>query len=305
MRQELKYDSCGAGTIRACMWQGEGTPKAVVQIVHGISEHILRYDDFSNYLTQQGYAVVAEDHMGHGASEAPDSVRGYFHGGWFSAIDDTMKLMELTKARFGDIPYILFGHSMGSFMARTILAKYPQSGLAGCVICGTGWQPDALLKVGIPVCKAICRMYGENKPSKILQGVVFGSYNKRVEHKRTSSDWLSRDEKMVDAYEADELCGFIPTAGLLRDMMMGIQYIQNKENLDRMNKTLPCLFIAGGDDPVGNYGAGVYQAADAFKNVGMEQVKAKIYPLCRHEILNEINRKDVYCDIVKWMDQLV
>lgn len=305
MRQELRFDSCGAGTIRACIWQGEGTPKAVVQIIHGIAEHVLRYDDFAEYLVKQGLAVVAEDHMGHGASEAPGNVRGYFYGGWFNAIDDTMKLMEFAKSRFGDVPYILFGHSMGSFMARTILIKYPQCGLAGCVICGTGWQSDALIKLGLPVCNMICRMRGEKYPSKVLHSMVFGSYNKRVEHKRTPSDWLSRDEKMVDAYEVDELCGFIPTAGLMRDMMMGIQYIQARENLERMDKSLPCLFVAGGDDPVGNYGAGVRQAADAFIAAGMKRVKVKIYPLCRHEILNEINRRDVYCDIAKWMDGLI
>ena len=305
MRQEIMYNSCGAGTIRAFIWQGEGAPKAVVQLVHGIAEHILRYDDFANYLTTKGYAVVAEDHMGHGASTTPEKVIGFFHGGWFAAVEDTMRLMELARERFGQIPCFLFGHSMGSFMARTILAKYPDCGLAGCVICGTGWQPDGLLRVAIPVSNAVCRIFGARKPSKMLHSMAFGAYNNRIEHKRTASDWLSRDDKIVDAYEADELCGFIPTAGLMRDMMTGIQYIQDRSNLEKMNKDLPCLFIAGGDDPVGDYGAGVRRAVDAFKDVGMRQVDTKIYPLCRHEILNEINRGDVYTDVVRWMDRLV
>jgi len=305
MREDIYFDSCGAGRIHACVWQGEDAPKAVVQIVHGIGEHVLRYDEYAEYLTLHGYAVVAEDHMGHGSSTAPDNVQGYFHGGWFSAIEDTMKLMEIAKERFPDIPYFLFGHSMGSFMVRTILAKYPDCGVAGCVICGTGWQPQALLTAGIPACRLVCRLRGENKPSNLLHTMVFGSYNKRMDYVRTQSDWLSRDEKKVDAYVADPLCGFVPTAGLMRDMMTGIRFIQREENLLKMNKALPCLFIAGGEDPVGGYGKTVHQTADAFRKAGMEHVKVKIYPLCRHEILNEINRQDVYADVLKWMDALI
>lgn len=305
MREDIYYGSCGAGTIHACIWSGDEAPKAVVQIIHGIGEHVLRYHDFAEYLVGCGYAVVAEDHMGHGTSSAPDNVRGYFHGGWFAAIEDSMKLMELARERFAGLPYILFGHSMGSFMARTILAKYPDCGIAGCVICGTGWQSPALLSVGIPTSKLVCRLKGENTPSTLLHGMAFGSYNSRVEHKRTPSDWLSRDDKMVDAYEADPLCGFVPTAGLMRDMMTGIHYIQQKDTLAKMNKTVPCFFIAGGDDPVGAYGAAVHQTVNAFVRAGMEHVKTKIYPLCRHEILNEINRREVYEDVAEWMDSLI
>lgn len=305
MREDIYFDSCGAGTIHACVWTGEEAPKAVFQIVHGIGEHVLRYDEFAKYLTTRGFAVVAEDHMGHGTSSAPDNVRGYFNGGWFAAIDDTMKLMELAKERFVSIPYILFGHSMGSFMARTILAKYPDSGIAGCIICGTGWQSEALLAAGIPISKLICKFKGEDKPSKLLHSMAFGGYNDRVEHRRTPSDWLSRDDKLVDAYEADPLCGFVPAAGLMRDMMIGIRYIQQKDTLALMNKTTPCFFVAGGDDPVGAYGHAVRQTVDAFTAAGMEQVQTKIYPLCRHEILNEINRQEVYEELADWVDELI
>ena len=305
VREDIYYNSNGAGQIHACLWSGDFQPKSIVQIVHGIAEHVYRYDEFANYLNEQGFVVVAEDHMGHGASTAADNVRGYFRGGWFVAIEDTMKLMDIAKERFGDLPYILFGHSMGSFMARTILAKYPDTGLAGCVICGTGWQSEGLLSAGIPLCNTICRISGEKKPSKFLKQMVFGGYNQRVEHKRTDCDWLSRDEKVVDAYIADPLCGFTASAGLMRDMMLGIRYVQQKENLSRMNKKLPCLFVAGGDDPVGPYGNGVRKAAKAFEEAGMEQIKTKIYPLCRHEILNEINRAEVYEDIASWMASLL
>lgn len=305
MREDNYFDSCGAGKIHACVWTGLCEPKAVVQLVHGIGEHVLRYDDFAEYLCDQGFAVVAEDHMGHGSSTTEDGIRGYFHGGWFAAVDDSMKLMELTKARFDGIPYFLFGHSMGSFMVRTILSKYPDSGIAGCIICGTGWQSPALLSVGIPACKLICRKEGEKTPSELLHRLVFGGYNKRVEHLRTESDWLTRDDRIVDAYVADPLCGFVPSAGLMRDMMTGISYIQKKENLVHMNKQTPVFFIAGGDDPVGEYGKGVRKCAQEFKEAGMEFVSTRIYPLCRHEIHNEINREEVYEDVQSWMEGLI
>ena len=304
MREDLYFDSCGAGKIHACHWPVE-KPKAVVQIVHGIAEHVLRYDEMACYLNEQGFAVVAEDHMGHGGSIGTEGVRGYFHGGWFSAVDDAAKLTEMAKQMYPGVPYFLFGHSMGSFMVRTMLARFPEMELAGCVICGTGWQPEALLTVAIPLCKFFCRNGGDKKPNATLQKLMFGGYNKRVEHVRTPSDWLSRDEHLVDAYEADPLCGFIPTAGLARDMLMGISYIQKKETLRRMNRQLPCFFVAGGDDPVGDYGKSVRQTVEAFQKAGMEQVSCRIYPLARHEIHNEINRAEVLEDLVVWFSKYI
>ena len=301
-REELYYDSCGAGRIHACIWHGEETPKAVVQIIHGIAEHVLRYEEFAEYLVEHGFAVVAEDHMGHGASVSDEVPLGYFSGGWFAAVDDVMKLMHIARERFGDVPYFLFGHSMGSFMARTVLAKFPDSGIVGCIICGTGWQSEALLRVSIPTAKLICSREGEKTPSPLLKKLAFGGYNKRVEHLRTECDWLTRDDRTVNAYLADPLCGFTASAGLMRDMLTGIAYIQTKDALSAMNRSTPCFFIAGGDDPVGEYGKGVKKAAEAFRNVGMESVSLRIYPLCRHEILNEINSEEICEDVLQWME---
>ena len=303
MRQDLWFDSCGAGRIHVCRWAPEGEPKAVVQIVHGIAEFVERYDGFAEYLNKLGFLVVAEDHMGHGQSINGDGIQGYFHGGWFSAVADTYRLLTDTKKEFPNLPYILFGHSMGSFMARTILCKYPDSGISAAVICGTGWQPTFALPALIKVVEAICRKTGETKPNETLQGMVFGSYNNKVEHPRTAYDWLSRDAKIVDAYIAHPLCGFTASCGLLREMMKGIYYIQKPENLAMMKKDLPVFFIAGGDDPVGSYGKGIHQSADAFRKAGMTDVSVKIYPLCRHEILNEINKEEIFEDVSRWIEK--
>lgn len=239
--------------------------------------------------------------MGHGGSIGENGVRGYFHGGWFTAVEDTYQLMQDTMAQYPGVPYVLFGHSMGSFLARTILAKYPDCGITAAVICGTGWQPKAALPLLTKVVAGVCKKTGEENPSQQLDGMVFGGYNKRIENPRTPSDWLTRDEAVVDAYIADPLCGFTASCGLLRDMMQGIYYVEQGKNLRNMKKHLPVFFIAGAEDPVGAFGKGVEQAVREFKKAGMVNVACKIYPGGRHEILNETNKEEVYTDVVTWL----
>lgn len=301
MRTDSYFDSHGRGKIHAICWSVEGRPKAIVQIVHGIAEYAERYDAFARYLNDRGILVTAEDHMGHGLSINNGGIQGYFHGGWFTAIEDTMELMRSTMAAYPGIPYVLFGHSMGSFMARTILCKYPDSGISAAVICGTSWQPRAALPALIGLCQAICAAVGEENTNDTLQGMVFGGYNKKVEHPRTESDWLTRDYAVVDAYEADPLCGFTPTTGLIRDMLTGIHYMEQSDHLAAMQKQLPVFLIGGEDDPVGFYGKSVPKTAKEFRRAGMQNVTEKLYPLCRHEILNEINREEVYRDVSEWI----
>lgn len=305
MRTDFWYDSKGAGKIHGCRWAPEGEPKAVLQIVHGIAEFVERYDTFANYLNSLGYLVVAEDHMGHGQSINGDGIQGYFHGGWFTAVEDTYRLLQDTRKEYPGIPYILFGHSMGSFMARTILCKYPDSGIAAAVICGTAWQPAFALPALIKVIDGICQKNGETLPDEKLQSMVFGGYNRKVEHPRTAYDWLTRDAKIVDDYISHPLCGFTASAGLLREMMRGIHFIEQPRNLAAMRRDLPVFFIAGGDDPVGSYGKGIHQCVKAFRKAGMTDVSVRVYPLCRHEILNEINKEEIFEDVVQWISSKI
>ena len=305
MRESFTIPSNGIGQLHCCRWMPEGEPKAVLQIVHGIAEYIERYDDFAGFLNGLGYVVVAEDHMGHGQTVGAEGTQGYFEGGWFTAVSDSYALLRKTKAEYPQIPYVLFGHSMGSFMARTILEVYSDSGIAAAVICGTGWQPRAILPGAIGICQLACKKVGEKNTSDTLQNMVFGGYNKRVEYPRTEFDWLTRDARVVDAYIAHPSCGFTASTGLLRDLLTGIRFIEQKQNLAKMNKDLPVLFIAGGDDPVGNYGKGVTRAAEEFRKAGMKHVSCRLFPLGRHEILNEINRREVYDFTAKWLGENV
>lgn len=301
MRTDFFYDSKGQGKIHGFRWTPEQEPTAVIQIVHGITEHAERYDQFARYLNKKGYLVVAEDHMGHGQSAQLGSTKGYFHGGWFTGVEDTCALLRMTREEFPELPYILLGQAMGSFMVRTILCAYPDIGISGTIICGTCWMPDAVVRFGQKTASLVCKGIGEEKPSETLRKLVFGGNNRKVERPRTTHDWLTRDAVIVDAYNADPMCGFTASCGLIRDMMGGIAYNQKKENLERMKKDMPVLFLGGGDDPVGSYGKGVRQAAEEFQAVGMENVTVKIYPLCRHEVLNEINRAEVFRSVNIWI----
>lgn len=304
MRTDHYYPSKGKGQIHYCRWTPSGQIRGIVQIVHGIAEHVLRYDDFAEFLNTMGILVVAEDHMGHGLS-MDTGTQGYFDGGWFTAVEDTHELSSLIRREYPDVPFVIFGHSMGSFMTRTYLTLNPNDDISGAVICGTGWMSETVLQSGLAACKLICAVKGERKPSAFLDGLAFGTYNKRVEHPRTAYDWLNRDDRKVDAYIADPKCGFTASAGLLRDMMTGMIYNQKLKNLRKMNLNLPVFFIAGGDDPVGGYGTGVHAAADAFRKAGVKSVREKIYPLMRHEILNEINHEDVYADVASWLQTVL
>lgn len=301
MRVEGYYDSCGEGRIHYYKWVPEGSPRSVLQIIHGIAETALRYEKFAAYLNDLGYVVAAEEHMGHGMSAA--SRQGYFEGGWISAVQDTLHLTGMLQKEYGDLPFAFFGHSMGSFMLRTILCKFPQCRPDGAVIAGTGWQPRAALPALEAAGRAFCRKEGPKASSAFLNKMVFGSYNSRVEHRKTEYDWLTRDRAAVDAYVQDPQCGFPITNGLLRDLTAGLRIVENPENLQHMQKDIPVLFASGSMDPVGDYGRGVRRAVSEFQKAGMQDVTLKLYPLCRHEILNEMNRGEIYEDISQWLEE--
>lgn len=304
MKYDLFYESRGAGRIHGCRWEPQGQPKAVLQLVHGIAEHIERFEPVIRFFNELGYVVVAEDHMGHGKSIGDECPQGYFHGGWFAAVEDTRLLMRYTMKKYPEVPYVLLGISMGSFMVRTLIAKYPDSGISAVVLCGTAWQDTMVLKVGRSMAELVCRTAGETKPSELLQRLMFGSYNQRVKEPKSDNDWLCRDRSVVENYDADPMCGFPPTAGLARDMLKGIHYIQQPEHLARMRKDLPVFFIAGDQDPVGNYGAGVMRCAKEFRTVGMTQVALKLYPGCRHDVLNELDCAQIRADVAEWIDSV-
>ena len=289
--------------IHCCQWIPEGKPRGVIQIVHGVAEYVARYDELACVFTAHGFVVVGEDHMGHGSSISQEIPQGCFADGWRTAVSDSYRLLQMTKEEYPDLPYILYGHSMGSFMVRTMLYTYPDAGLAAVVLSGTAWMPTAVLKSGRAICLLESRRKGTNACSPTIDKLMFGSYNKAYEHPRTPSDWLTRDEKEVDKYIADPLLGFSPSIGLAREMLGGMLMNEDKQNLSKMPKDLPVLFVSGENDPVGSNGKGVRMTYDAFRAAGMKHVQLKLYPNARHEMHNELNREELHRDVLAFLDK--
>jgi len=306
VRNEFTFPSAdGKTSIHAVEWLPDnGTPRAVLQIAHGVSEYILRYEPFAEYLTNLGFAVVGHDHLGHGGSVAPGAAPLYFgpKGSWDRVVDDIYTLRQLAGKKFAGLPYAMMGHSMGSFLARTYLIRYPGT-VDAAVIMGTGQMASALVSGGLAVAAVESRRIGEDQISPLVSKLAFGTYNKVFAPNRTEFDWLSVNEANVDAYIADPLCGGAATIGLFREMLGGIRFITRQENVRRMNLNTPILFISGEKDPVGDLGKGVRAACESFRKAGVRDVSLQLYPELRHEILCETCREAVYQDISQWLEE--
>lgn len=303
--EDFYFDSStGKNRIRARRCIPDGTPRAVVQIEHGIAEHIERYDDFMRFLAENGIVAVGDDHLGHGRTAASEEEKGLFaeENGWDYVLKDVDTLRDLTRKDYPDLPYLFFGHSMGSFIVRTYLIRHPGK-YDAAIISGTGHQSKGLVFAGFTAANLLTRFKGAKAPGDLLNKMAFGAYCDKIDKPRTDFDWLSRDPENVDKYIADPLCGFVAKVSLYRDMMQGIRFVTDQRNIDKMNKEAPILFMSGDSDPVGDYGTGVERAYHAFRDAGLKDVSMKLYPGGRHEMLNEVNREDVKKDILAWINE--
>lgn len=275
-----------------------------MQIVHGVAEHIARYDAFASILAGHGWAVAGDDHLGHGRSITDETELGWFaeKDGWRYLVQDEKTLRDILKDRYPDVPLVLLGHSMGSFMARTCLGWYP-GGWTSCILSGTGHQPDIVCRFGKLASAWEIKRHCSGYRSKTLQKLAFGGYLKKIDDPVSPNAWVSRDEAVIKAYDADPFCAFTATAGLMYDMMTGFQIIGKNSHMALMDKTMPVLFVSGDMDPVGGYGKGVRHVADRFKKAGMRDVTVKLYPGMRHEVLNEIGKRQVWDDLLDWMEK--
>lgn len=303
--REFFMTSTGGCSLHCALWMPRQSPRAIVQMVHGVAEHIVRYDDFGRFLAEHGIAMVGDDHMGHGRSVGAEDLPGFFPSGWDGAVEDEYRLMTEVRRELPNIPYVLMGHSMGSFLVRTFLYTYPNAKLSGAILSGTGWIPSVIIAAGLRLCARKRQRLGAEQVSEHLQRLVFENYNRKFRPNRTNRDWVCSDPAAVDASLEDPYCSYWPTVGLSADLLGGIRRNQQPENLATMDRSLPVLFFSGDQDPVGAMGRGVRRTVQAFKKAGMQQVTCRLYPNGRHEMLNEINKVEVYEDVLGWIEALL
>ena len=299
--EKFTFSSTAGPALDARLWRPAGAPRAVVQLVHGMAEHIDRYDPVARRLNRAGLAVVGHTHLGHG----PRARRqGYFadHDGWQHLIDDAHRLRGIAQEQFPGLPYLMLGHSMGSFVTRCYLQEHGE-GLAGAVLSGTGHFDGKTVTAALAAANLVCLFGGARKPSALIDRLAFGGYNKPFAPNRTDFDWLSRADAEVDKYVADPCCGFLFTGSGYRELFRGLKRLTDLDALKRMPKELPLLLISGDSDPVGGMGRGVEQVARDMRDAGMKHVEVRLYPGGRHEILNETNRDEVVRDVIIFVEQ--
>lgn len=298
--------SDGKTNMAAYIWTpDDGCIRGVVQIIHGMREHMGRYAHFAAFMNEGGYAVCGEDHLGHGETVPKGGLYGHFgkSGGADFLVDDCRALTEIMRKRYPDAPLFLLGHSMGSFVGRVYITKYRQ-GLSGFICMGTG-GPNPLAKSGRALASLLARIGFGEKESKIMDNIAFGKYNDKFKDDNSHNSWLSRDREIYKQYSNDAHTKRLFTNAGFRDMLTLNIEANTKSWYYSVPKDLPILLVSGSDDPVGDYGAGVEQVRGGLQDAGVEKLEFKLYDGARHEILNETNRDEVFADILGWMERII
>ena len=306
-KEEFTFEARdGVHKLYAVRYLPEGEPRAIVQIVHGMAEYMERYAGFAAYLVEHGFIVTGEDHLGHGRSVPEGETYGYIcpQDPATVMVRDVHRLKKMNQEKFPGLPYIILGHSMGSYILRNYLFRYG-TGIQGAIIMGTGSENPAAVTFVRALAKCISMIYGEKHFSRILYKLSMGNYNDRITNPRTPSDWLTKDEEIVNQYRIDPLCGFPFTVNGYRTLFELVNRLFKKENLAKLPAKLPVLMVSGEEDPVGAYGVGVKKAYESLVAAGMKNVEMKLYPGDRHEILNELDKAQVMEDVRTWIESVI
>lgn len=294
----------GKTNIHMVIWEPEDKIYGVIQIVHGISEHIMRYEEFASYLNKGGIAVVGIDLIGHGLSTDNGNKKMYFgpEGSWKIVLGDINTCFERTKELFPDVPYIMLGFSMGSFLVRNYVIDYPNN-VDGSILVGTGYMNKFILKHARKIALKEIKKYGETSVTPKVNKLIFELNNKYFRPNRTKYDWLCHNNVELDKYISDPLRGDGATCGLFRELIDGMLYTSSVDNIRKMNTFKPILIISGKDDAVGNFGKDIAKYISLLNKLGIQNVSLKLYDGMRHDIFHEEDRYKVFDDIYGWLHQ--
>ncbi|WP_225986190.1 alpha/beta fold hydrolase [Psychrobacillus glaciei] len=302
MKSILQVEMSDGHHIHVVKYTPEQSPIGHIHLLHGMAEHIDRYDEFALFLMDKGYLVSGHDHRGHGRTFEKNGHQGYFaeSNGFERITEDVREVLLKVREDMIGVPLILFGHSMGSFIARRYMQKYSDS-LSKVIICGTSYSPGVLGDVGSMLGKIATRFQTPTTESKLLNTITFGGFNKQINEPHSPFDWLNTDKMEVKKYMDDPMCGFIPSNQFYVDLFYGLKLIHKTEEIGRIKKDLPVLLISGAEDPVGKNGAGIFKVAKGLTNAGMENITVQLVEQARHEILLEKNKLDTFEVIAKWL----
>lgn len=294
-----KFTSFDGEEITYKTWPVE-KPLALLLVIHGMAEHILRYEELARHLNAHGIAVAGCDSRGHGRTGEATHTLGHFRRGeWCGVVEDVTVLRDLLWANHSDLPVFLLGHSMGSFMARYAIRCHPEL-FDGAIIMGTG---AANRRLALSIADGLLRPMTPTRQSLFVHRLVFGTYNRHFPERRTPMDWLSNLPEEVDRYIADPYCGFVPTIGYYREFFSGLKALAEAEKHLPLAPSLPLLIVSGDQDPVGHEKTYVEAYARHLADEGMADVTLILYEGQRHEILHDEKRQQVMEDITHWILQ--
>ena len=293
--------------INAYRWENaeQTEVRGIIQIAHGMAEHILRYDDFCKFLVRHGFIVYGNDHRGHGGTiKAPDD-KGFFaeKDGFEKVVADMKQLSNIIRDEHPELPLFILGHSLGSFLTRRYVQLFGEN-VSGVILSGTGFN-KGIGKIGLQIARWEKWRKGPRTPSPLMHKLVFYGFNENFAPAKTEYDFLTRDEGIVAKYVADDKCGFTCSTSFYIDLLTGLDLIHRKEEVKKTPTNLPIFLVSGTLDPVGDDGKGVKKVYQLYKRTGCKHVRMKLYENARHEVLNEINKEEVYEDILHWLNKVL
>ena len=306
MKETITFPSAAKGvTVTGYLFAPEGAPRAIVQLSHGMIDRIGHYGELIETLTTAGYAVVGNDHIGHGETAGDPSAFGHFgrRGARRDIVSDLHEMTLLARRRFGELPLILVGHSMGSFLARLYAAEYG-SELSALVLLGTSGKNPAV-PFGTLLADLMTVLRGRRYRSRLLAKMTFMGYLSHYKEEKSHLSWLTRDAECRAEIASDELCRFIFTVSAYRELFSMLSEVNRRRTYRAVPSSLPILVASGTEDPVGAYGKGVRKVAASLSRVGVSSVTLRLYEGARHELHHETNRQEFFSDLVTYLAEVV
>ena len=284
--KEIRFTGANGVSLPGIIWYPMCSPTMVVQITHGMTEHIGRYEELADMLTAYGIAVAGFDLRGHGRNPGDNQCASFGENGWNYALHDMHLFYLELESKFPNIPHFMLGFSLGSFLLRDYLSLYRDK-VDGAIIMGTGHQPGAVLSMLMPVVKREIKAYGFDSSTQKIKKLSFETYNQKFAPNMTSVDWLCSDTAQRVKYRGDPLCRKTISAGLFWQLLDSMKRTGKLSSYRKWNKQMPVLLLSGQDDPVGDFGKGVQRVRQSMSRAGMKHIQLYLVPGARHDLLHE------------------